>query len=104
MILALHTLHTTLHLIPSHVAQVYNVPRKTLTNRYYGKLSRQDTRSKSQKLTPLEESVIVRHILDLDSRAFPPRRSCIEDIANRILSNRNGERVGKNWTTNFVQR
>jgi hypothetical protein len=103
MILALHTLRTTLHLMPSHVARVYNVPRKTLTNRYHGKLSRQDTRSKSQKLTPLE-SVIVRYILDLDSRAFPPRRSCVEDMANRILSDRNGERVGKNWTINFVQR
>src|SRR5450432_463667 len=104
MILALHTLRTTPHLTPSHVAWVYNVPRKTLTNRYHGKLSRQDTRPKSQKLTPLEESVIVRYILDLDSQAFPPRRSCVEDIANRILSDRNSKRVGKNWTTNFVQR
>jgi hypothetical protein len=25
-------------------------------------------------------------------------------MANRILSDRNGERVGKNWTINFVQR
>jgi hypothetical protein len=40
MILALYTLHITLHLTPSHVMRVYNVPRKTLTNRYYRKLSR----------------------------------------------------------------
>jgi hypothetical protein len=59
MILALHTLRTTPHLTPSHVARVYNVLCKTLTNRYHRKLSQQDTRSKSQKLTPLEESVIV---------------------------------------------
>jgi hypothetical protein len=67
MILALYTLRTTLHLTPSHIAWVYNVLCKTLTNRYYRKLSRQDTQPKSQKLTPLEELVIVRHILNLDS-------------------------------------
>ena len=47
--------------------------------------------------------MIVRHILDLDSRAFPPRISAVEDMANRILGSRNGGRVGKNWTSNFVR-
>jgi hypothetical protein len=50
----------------------------------------------SQKLTILEEEVIIRYILDLDSRVFPPRRSTVEDIANRILADYNRGRVRKN--------
>jgi hypothetical protein len=80
------------------------VPRKTLSNRILGTSSRTTKVLNSQNLTILEEEVIVRYILDLDSRVFPPRRSAVEDIANRILADRNGGRVGKNWTSNFVRR
>jgi hypothetical protein len=48
--------------------------------------------------------VIVQYILDLDSRSFPPRIRCVEDIANRILSEQGAGCVSKNWTSNFVQR
>lgn len=104
MNLALNVLRTNPKLRVSRVARIYNVPRTTLRDRYYGIPSRQDTRPNSRKLTDLEESVIVRHILDLDSRSFPPRISCVEDMANRILADRNGGHVGKNWTSNFVRR
>ena len=104
MILAINTLRTNPHLKISHVAQIFHVPRTTLSDRVKGKSSRQNILANSRKLTNLEEEVIVRYILDLDSRAFPPRRSNVEDMANRILFDRNGGRVGKNWTTNFVRR
>jgi hypothetical protein len=48
-----------------------------------------------RKLIDLEEEAIVRYILDLDSRVFPPRRSTIKDIANRLLTKRDGGRVRK---------
>ena len=32
--------------------------------------------------TDLEEATIVEHILDLDSKGFPPRLSGVEDMAN----------------------
>ena len=51
--------------------------------------------SKSQKLTKLEESTIVQHILDLDSQSFPPRLSGVEDMANRLLAKRDASKVGK---------
>jgi hypothetical protein len=51
--------------------------------------------SNLRKLIDLEEEAIVRYILDLDSRAFPPRRSTIKDIANRLLTKRDGGRVRK---------
>ena len=80
------------------------MPRSTLNRRINGIPSQQDSVPKSRILTPLEELVIVRHILNLDSRSFPPRIRNVEDIANRILNDRNATRVGKNWTSNFVQR
>src|SRR5450432_4800632 len=104
MTLALNALRMTRKLTLSRAAKIYKVPRTTLRNRYYGISSRHDTKPNSRKLTDLEEEVIVRHILDLDSRSFPPRIRCVEDIANRILNDRNATRVGKNWTSNFVQR
>lgn len=86
------------------IAQIYNIPRTTLRYRIQGILSTRDTVNKAQKLTKLEEEAIVRYILDLDSRAFPPRRSAVEDMANRLLGARDSGRVGKNWTSNFVRR
>ncbi|CAG8971612.1 hypothetical protein HYALB_00008005 [Hymenoscyphus albidus] len=104
MILALNTLRTNPHLKVKKVARIYKVPYTTLLNRTHGILSRQDSIAKSRKLTEIEEMVIVRDILDLDSRSFPPRVRCVEDMANRILSERGAGRVGKNWTSNFVRR
>jgi hypothetical protein len=104
VILAVNALRKNPHLKLTRVARIYNVPRTILRSRYSGKLSRRDISANSRKLTNLEEDVIVRYILDLDSRSFPPRRSSVEDMANRLLAERNAGRVGKNWTTNFVRR
>src|SRR5450432_909934 len=104
MILAINAFRTNPHLGITKVARIYKVPRSTLNRRINGIPSQQDSVPKSRILTPLEELVIVRHILNLDSRSFPPRIRNVEDIANRILNDRNATRVGKNWTSNFVQR
>jgi hypothetical protein len=55
-------------------------------------------------LTELEEEVILRNILELDTRGFAPRLAGVEDIANYILESRGGKRVGKLWAHRFVQR
>ena len=72
------------------------MPRITLYNRYYGISLQYDIQPNSRKLTNLKEIVIIQYILDLDSRLFPPRVRYIEDIANRILSERGIRRVSKN--------
>jgi hypothetical protein len=72
------------------------VPRIILCHRVQGTLSIRDTINKAQKLTNLEEEAIIRQILDLDSRAFPPRRSTVKDIVNQLLAKRDGGRVRKN--------
>jgi hypothetical protein len=55
-------------------------------------------------LTDLEEGVIVEYILNLDSKGFPPRLCVVEDMANRIIAARQGERLGLRWAGNFVRR
>jgi hypothetical protein len=85
-------------------SKIFNVPHTTIHYRQQGVPARRDIPSKSRKLTDLEEQTVVRYILDLDSRSFPPRKSGVEDMANRLLELRGGERVGVNWVTNFVRR
>jgi hypothetical protein len=55
-------------------------------------------------MTDLEESVILEYILDLDCKGFPPRLSGVEDMANRLLADRDAPRVGTRWAANFVKR
>jgi hypothetical protein len=85
-------------------AKIYNVSHATLHRRLQGVTARRDTIPNSRKLTLSEEKVLIEYILDLDSRAFPPRLSGVEDMANILLQQRRGELVGKNWAANFVKR
>ncbi|KAJ3551518.1 hypothetical protein NPX13_g11344 [Xylaria arbuscula] len=88
-------------------AKIYNVPETTLRDRQRGILPRRDIPANSRKLTDSEEKAIVQYILDLDSRAFPPRLSSVEDMANRLLAERDASgalRVGINWASKFIKR
>jgi hypothetical protein len=85
-------------------AQLYNAPRRTLNNRRAGMDSRRDCQPNSIKLSKTEESVIVQHILDLDTRGFPPRLAAVQDMANSLLAARAASQVGKNWAENFIKR
>ena len=40
-------------------------------------------------LTKLEEEVVIKHILDLNLRGFPPRLVDIANIANSLRAERN---------------
>jgi hypothetical protein len=66
--------------------------------------SRRDIPANSRKLTDLEESVLLQHILDLATKGFPPRMSIVEDMANRLRTTRDASRVGIHWASNFVKR
>jgi hypothetical protein len=69
-----------------------------------GRLPKIEFRSKSYRLTIIEEEVVVQHILDLDTRGFPPRLADVEDMANLLLAERQGGRVGKHWPNKFIKR
>ena len=95
LFLAIQAIQKDPNLSVRAAAKIYSVPRSTLGTRLQGTTPRRDTMSKSQKLTKLEELTIVEHILDLDSRSFPPRLSGVEDMANRLLAERDAPKVRK---------
>ena len=77
-------------------AALYNVPRTTLSNQYASKPARRDYYSTTKKLTPLKEEVIIKHILNLNAREFPPSLNNVQYIANKLLAKRSARAVGKN--------
>nr|AER39693.1 transposase [Verticillium dahliae] len=83
---------------------IFGVPRMTLTRRLRGITSQRDRIPLNRNLTELEELTIVQYILELNSRAFPPRLCEVEDMANRLLADRDAPSVGKRWASNFVRR
>src|SRR6478735_6265262 len=104
ILLALQALQNDPKLQLRRTAEIYKVGRMILWRRQKGIQSRSDWVPKSRKLSDLEEQIIVQFILDLDSRGFPPRLCGVEEMANRLLADRNASPVGKRWASNFVRR
>ncbi|RYC80031.1 hypothetical protein BFJ63_vAg17088 [Fusarium oxysporum f. sp. narcissi] len=104
MLLALQALQNDPKLSVRRAADIYKVNHMTLRRRQNGIQSRRDSIPKSRRLSDLEEQIIVQFILDLDSRGFPPRLRFVEEIANRLLADRDAPPVGKRWAHNFVRR
>ena len=86
------------------IAKAYTLPEASLRYRIKGRPSRRDQPANSRNLTDLEESVLVREVLDLYSRGFPPRLSGIGDMADKLRTTRGASRVGPRWASNFVKR
>ena len=85
-------------------ASIYNVPQRTLSYRRAGRRSRRDCEANSKRLNKLEEEAIVRRILDESTRGFAPIKADVRVMANKLLHEREGNPVGKNWVDNFVKR
>src|SRR4051794_30725888 len=100
IILAIEAIERDENLSRRKAAAIYDVPETTLRDRMNGRPPKNESRPKSQKLTMVEEEVVVQHVLDLDARGFPPRLAGVEDMANLLLAKRQGERVGKRWAEN----
>jgi hypothetical protein len=75
-------------------AETYDLVQTTLRRRHAGIPSRRDCTLNSKKLTDLEESVIIQHILDLDMQGFSLKLSAIRDIANKLLAVHDKGNVG----------
>ncbi|KAF6515843.1 hypothetical protein HZS61_004584 [Fusarium oxysporum f. sp. conglutinans] len=104
ILLTLQTLQYNPKLKLRRAASIYKACPKKLGRRQEGMQSRRDWIPKSRKLSDLEEQTIIEFILDLDSRGFPPRLRGVEDMANRLLADRDEPPVGKRWASNFVKR
>ena len=104
VILALEALKNSDSLSVRAAAKIYDVAEATLRHRRAGRPSRRDIPANSRILTDLEEETIVQFVLELASRAFPPRLGDVEDMANNLIRVRVAYEVGKNWASNFVKR
>ncbi|EGU86066.1 hypothetical protein FOXB_03416 [Fusarium oxysporum f. sp. conglutinans Fo5176] len=102
--LALQAHHKDPKLRIRRAASIYDVCPKKLGRRQKGMQSRRDLTPKSRKLSDLEEQIVVRFILDLDSRGFAPRLRGVEEMVNRLLADRDAPPVGKRWASNLVKR
>jgi hypothetical protein len=104
VILALQALQKDKNLSVRAAAKIYGVARKTLGRRRAGIPARRDIPANSRNLTDLEEQTIVQYVVELYTRAFPPRLGDVEDMANQLLRVRDAPPVGKRWAHNFVGR
>jgi hypothetical protein len=92
IILAIEAIRTSKNISRRAAAKIYNIPESTLRLRMNGHTSLRERRPANNKLTELEDEVIVRYILDMDARGFPPRLAGVEDMANYILESRRATR------------
>ena len=104
IIMAIEAIRSMKKISRRRAARLYNIPESTLRDRINGVPPRSEYWPKAHNLDELEESVLVRYILDIDERGFAPRLAGVEDMANYILKSRGGKRVGKLWAHRFVQR
>jgi hypothetical protein len=82
--LAIEAIKRDATLTQRRAAKLYNVPQKSISNRRAGKMYRRDRAPNLRRLLDTEEEVLVRHILDLDARGFPPWLAAVEDMANSL--------------------
>jgi hypothetical protein len=104
ILLALQALQRDPKLSVRRAAALYRVSEWSIRRRQKGMLSRASVTPNSRKLSDLEEQTIVEYILDLDSRGFPPRLLAVEEMANRLLAEREAQPVSKRWAHNFIRR
>ena len=69
-------------------AKLYDIPYSTLHARANHRVSREDTRANSHKLTGLEEDSLIQWIFSMDSRGAAPRRSTVREMADILLAAR----------------
>ena len=103
-LIALRALENNPKLSLRKAAKIYQIPCTTLGHRRAGRTSRADTVPNNRNLTPLEEDVLIQRILDLDSQGHSPAYNGVEEMADKLLTQRDTRRVGKRWAMNFVRR
>jgi hypothetical protein len=85
-------------------ATIYSVPQRTISHRRNGKRPQRNYKPNSKRLTKLEEEVILQGVLEYSIRSLPVSKADVRDMADRLLRERAGKPVGKNWVDNFIKR
>lgn len=90
-----------------YFAKRFGVSKSTLGRAIEGKLTRSAFSESRQKLTPVQERVLVDFITESADRGFPLVHRQIEEYANELLIRAQGpdaEPVGKSWIFAFLDR
>ncbi|EAU29721.1 conserved hypothetical protein [Aspergillus terreus NIH2624] len=86
---------------------LFAVPESTVRDRLHGAKSRSETRANGHKLTEFEEELLLKRLLDADTRGFPIRPEFLRGMAQVLLRSRLQDptaAIGTNWPYNFVKR
>jgi hypothetical protein len=90
------------------LATSYDVPESTLRTRLQGIQPKHETTSVNLKMSSVEEQSLIKWILDLDRRGFPPHIIDVRRMADALLANRGQDPppqpVGKCWVARFIKR
>src|ERR1700743_757232 len=97
VILPIQAIRTSKKMTIRRAAKTYDVPESSVRLRMKGTTSFADRRNGRHQLTSSEEEALVRYILDLDTRRFPPRIDSVQAMANSLLATRHAKPVGKHW-------
>jgi len=89
-------------------AEEYEVNKRTLYRRIAGTHeSRVISHQEQQRLTPAEESAIVKWCQEQDDRGFPPRLDMVRSMAIHLEEKRTGTiaaTLGQQWISRFLNR
>src|SRR5689334_8450090 len=85
-------------------ALTFEVSYRTLYYRRAGRPFRPDCPPNGKNLTLIEEQAIIRYILELGDRGFPPTKPLVREMADALLADRDQKPVGKNWVDRFIKR
>ena len=95
ILLTIQVIRTNPEMSIRRVVKTYDVSRITLRNRMKGRIPKAEKCNTQHNLTPTEEEILVRHILDLDSRGFPSRIDDVRDMTDLLRKIRHVKPVGK---------
>jgi hypothetical protein len=79
-----------------YIIKIYKILYVTLSYRIASWTYCPESKTNCYKLTDLEEDMIVRYILDLDSRGFALCLASIKNITNLLLESQGVLYIGKN--------
>ena len=89
------------------VVNKFHIDHTTLSQHYKGGISMSSFNSLKQKLTVVEEKVLVAFALGCTDRGLPITHAQLAGYANQLLEKRIGPDyvpVGQNWTDRFIER
>jgi hypothetical protein len=82
---------------------VHGVAYGTVRDRLNGLQTKCHTIPRTRKLSVDQESALVKYILNLNSRGFPPKPRYVREMANALLAQDGNGKVGKNWVSSFCK-